>query len=99
VCGEAQVHGKARVYGGAVVSGGAWGRSPLQIQGTWYFFSVSSDTELTIGCKTRTVHGWLAIYEQDFQYHGFTEEQRVEYQRYFNLAAAMYGWDVPLFNV
>jgi hypothetical protein len=99
VYGDAQVYGDARVFGNAQVFGDAWEKSPLQIQGTRFFFSVSSKTSLSIGCQTRTVDEWLETCESDFEEHHFTEAERVEYKLYFNLAATLYGWDVPLFQV
>jgi hypothetical protein len=77
------------------VFGGEWEESPLQIRGTCYFFSVSSPNTIAIGCQNRTVEEWLESYEEQFEAHLFTEKQRSEYKRYFNLAADMYGWDVP----
>jgi hypothetical protein len=99
VSGNACVFGDARVSGNARVCGDTWGVSPLQIQGTRFFFSVSSRNLLTIGCMTKTALEWLKSYEHDFDNHAFTKEERTEYKRYFNLAAALYGWDVPLFPI
>jgi hypothetical protein len=99
VSGDARVYGNARVYGDAQVSGDSWEVSPLQIQGTKYFFSLSSKTSIKIGCTDKTIDKWLASYEHDFDRHGFTEKERIEYKLYFNLAATLYGWKVPLFLI
>jgi hypothetical protein len=99
VYGNAWVYGNARVYGNAQVYGDAWEVSPLQIQGTKYFFSVSSKTSIRIGCTDKTVDAWLASYEHGFDEYGFTEKERIEYKLYFNLAATLYGWEVPLFSI
>ncbi|MDR1374693.1 MAG: hypothetical protein LBJ24_06955, partial [Treponema sp.] len=99
VSGDAQVSGNAWVYGDAQVSGDAWEVSPLQIRGTKYFFSVSSKTSIAIGCTNKTIDGWLESYERDFEKYNFTERERMEYKLYFNLAAALYGWKVPLFSI
>jgi hypothetical protein len=96
VSGNAQVSGDARVYGDAQVYGNAWEVSPLQIQGTKYFFSVSSKTSIAIGCHNKSVDEWIATYAQEFNEHDFTEKERIEYKRYFNLAVALYGWKVAL---
>jgi carbonic anhydrase/acetyltransferase-like protein (isoleucine patch superfamily) len=97
--GNAELGGNACLGGRAVVTGGVWDSSPLQIQGTRHFFSVSSETELTIGCATQTAAEWLVDSYKEFLRHKFTDAQRVEYKRYFNLAAVMYNWDVPLFEM
>jgi hypothetical protein len=99
VYGNTKVYGNAEVYGNAAVSGGTWETSPLQIQGTRFFFSVSSEKKLTVGCQTKTVDEWLESYEQGFKVYHFTEKERREYKLYFNLAAALYGWDAPLFEI
>ena len=91
--------GDARVSGDAWVCGGEWKKSPLQIQGTRFFFSVSSPDSITVGCTTKKVSKWLESYERDFDKHRFTEPERIEYKLYFNLAAILCGWDVPLFPV
>jgi len=96
VCGNAQVFGNALVCGNARVCGGAWESSPLQIQGTRFFFTVSSEDGITVGCQTKTVAEWQASYEEEFDGHGFTPEQRLEYKLYFNLASRLYGWGVTL---
>jgi hypothetical protein len=85
--------------GGALVDGDFWDVPPLQIQGTRHFFSVSSKTSLTVGCQTKTADEWLACYEALFDGHGYSREARDEYKRYFNLAADLYGWDVPRFEL
>ena len=97
VYGKAQVRGEAQISGKAQVSGGAWDESPLQIQGTRFFVSVSSHNSLAVGCTTKTAAQWLESCETEFAKHMFTEQERLEYKLYFNLAATLYGWDVPRF--
>jgi len=55
---DARVHGYARVYGHARVYGGSWTCTPLQIIGGKFTVQVSSPTEISIGCQTRTVGWW-----------------------------------------
>ena len=96
VCGDAQVYGNALVSGKARVSGDAWETSPLQIQGTKFFFSVSSKDCVTVGCHVKTIAEWQETYEAEFDDHEFTAKERREYKLYFNLASALYGWGVTL---
>jgi hypothetical protein len=96
VYGDASARGDAEVSGNAQVCGGTWHASPLQIQGTKFFFSVSSKSTITVGCTTGTVAEWVSSYEHMFKAHGFTEKQQREYKLYFNLAAQLYGWDARL---
>ena len=79
--------------GDAQVYGDAWEKSPLQIQGAKFFFSVSSKTHITVGCTSLTVAKWLEVYEEMFNRHEFTREEQAEYIAYFNLAAQLYGWE------
>jgi hypothetical protein len=88
--------GDARVSGDAQVYGNAQNKSPLQIQGTRFFFSVSSQDSVAVGCHTKTIAEWEATYEDEFNEHDFTAEERREYKLYFNLASALYGWGVTL---
>jgi formylmethanofuran dehydrogenase subunit C len=99
VFGNAKVSGCAHVSENAKVFGDAWEVSPLQIQGTKYFFSMSSKTSITVGCTTRTIDEWLSCYEHDFEVYLFTEKERIEYKFYFNLAVQLYGLDVPLLPI
>jgi hypothetical protein len=99
VFGVAWVYGVDQVYWDAQVFGGKWEVSPLQIQGTRYLFSVSSPDTIRVGCADKTVGEWLESCEREFEERGFTERERLEYKLYFNLAAELYGWDVPLFQV
>jgi carbonic anhydrase/acetyltransferase-like protein (isoleucine patch superfamily) len=99
VYGDAQVCGRAQVYGDARICGDTWDVAPLQIQGTRFPFCVSSQASLSIGCMTVPLDAWPAACEQYFDTHRFTEDERIEYKLYFNLAANLYGWDVPLFPV
>jgi carbonic anhydrase/acetyltransferase-like protein (isoleucine patch superfamily) len=96
VSGNAQVSGDARVSDKAKIFGGIWEVSPLQIQGSRFFFSVSSEDSITVGCQTRTVVEWRETYEREFENHNFTAAERREYILYFNLAAELYGWDARL---
>jgi carbonic anhydrase/acetyltransferase-like protein (isoleucine patch superfamily) len=105
IYGNAIVSDRARIYGNATVSdravvcGDDWNKTPLYIHGTRFIFSVSSKTSIKIGCTIKTINEWLASYEDEFEIHCFTEEQRTEYKLYFNLAATIYKWDVPLFKI
>jgi carbonic anhydrase/acetyltransferase-like protein (isoleucine patch superfamily) len=102
VKGEARVHGEASVYGDSCVigetriTGGSWGASPLQIQGSRYFFNVSGKDEITVGCTVRTIERWLETYEHAFARNAFTDEERREYIQYFNLASDMYDFGIKL---
>jgi len=96
VCGNAVVSGDAEVFGDARVSGGKWDSSPLQIQGSLFFFTVSSPGSKTVGCTEKTVEEWLASYAEEFDRHNFTAAERLEYAMYFNVAARRYGWEARL---
>lgn len=71
VSGDARVSGNAHISGFAHISGdarvfcGVWDVSPLQIQGSKYFFSVSSKDSITVGDHTKTFIEWLETYEQN----------------------------------
>jgi hypothetical protein len=99
VIGNVKVTGTSVITGFAQVTGGVWLESPLQIQGTRFFFSVSSKTTLAVGCMNEKVTDWLDSYESYFDKYGFTRAERIEYKLYFNLAATLYKWDVPLFSI
>ena len=110
VYGNVRVSGDARVYYNACVSGDArvnisgnacviddaWKTPPLQIQGSMFFFSVSSKNHITVGCKTKTIAEWKKTYEEEFIKNHFTEAQQIEYKQYFNLASNLYGWSIQL---
>jgi hypothetical protein len=97
--GHAKIHGNAHILGNTCINKYVWDTSPLQIQGTKFYFCVSSKLSITIGCTTKTVNKWLESYEDDFETHGFTEKERNEYKIYFNTAAMLYNWKVPLFEI
>jgi carbonic anhydrase/acetyltransferase-like protein (isoleucine patch superfamily) len=86
---QARVSGHARVSGQARVSGDTWKISPLQIQGTAHFLTVSSYHEITIGCECHPVTDWLEKYETIGKRYGYSEQQLQEYVRYIRMAA---GW-------
>jgi carbonic anhydrase/acetyltransferase-like protein (isoleucine patch superfamily) len=100
VSGDAHIFGQARIYnqahvsgdawvsGQARISGNTWEISPLQIQGTAHFLSVSSCHEITIGCERRTVTDWLEKYKTIGKYYGYSEQQLLEYGRYIRMAAS-----------
>ena len=102
VCGDAHVYGDAHVSGDECVSGNsriytnAWVTSPLHIQGSLYFFYVSSKNNIKVGCKTKTMDEWLKTYKQEFIKNKFTETQQKEYKQYFNLASNLYEWGILL---
>jgi len=105
ICGYAEVCCGSTVCGNeicgkAVVCGDKWGSSPLQIQGSDYFFSVSSKNSITMNYETRTVTEWRKTYGTFFGNHLFTESKEAEYKMYFNLAAMLYGWKdfFPLYD-
>jgi carbonic anhydrase/acetyltransferase-like protein (isoleucine patch superfamily) len=100
VSGDARISSQARVYNQAHVSGNAcifgqarifdntWEISPLQIQGTAHFLSVSSRHEITIGCERHTVTDWFEKYETIGKYYGYSEQQLLEYGQYIRMAAS-----------
>jgi len=96
ICRDAQLLGMVYLSGNACIFGGTWDVSPLQIQGSKYFFCVSSKDTITIGDTTKTIAEWRKTYETEFDKYKFTEAQCIEYKLYFNLAAQLYGWDVQL---
>ena len=84
VSGDARVSGDAWVYGDARVSGNAWEVSPLQIQGTSFFVSVSSFTEITIGCHTHTIDYWLKNYRRIGKKEGCSDFTIKEYKKHID---------------
>ena len=81
---DAWVSGNARVYGDA------WGKSPLQIQGTRHFFTVSSKTHISIGCHSKTFKEWEDTFESVGKAEGYTPEEIAEYGLYIQLAIKLY---------
>jgi len=102
ICGEAEINGDAQICGETNINsnvniyGSVWHVPPLQIQGTKYFFYVSSKDSITVGCLTKTINEWLSSYKAEFDKHHFTKEQQTEYILYFNLAARLYEWNISL---
>jgi hypothetical protein len=87
VFGHAKVFGNAKVYGHAKVFGNAWEISPLQIQGTKHFVSISSKNTITIGCETRTVTEWRTNYSIIGKGNQYNELEIQEYKMYIDLCA------------
>ena len=90
VYGDALVYGNAQVYGNALVYGDAWKKSPLQIQGSKNFFSVSSKTHISIGCHSKTFEEWRDNYKAIGKEEGYTPEEIEEYGHYIDLAFKLY---------
>jgi len=86
VFGDAWVSGNAQVYSNARVFGDAWVKPPLQIQGTRHFFTISSYTEITIGCESHSVEEWESNYEKIGRGNGYSKEEIAEYYEYIQLA-------------
>ena len=83
------MYGDAQVYGAAQVYGDAWDSSPLYIQGSVHPITVSSHTEVLIGCKKHTIGWWVDHYAEVGKGEGYTEAQIVEYGA---LLAAVKVW-------
>ena len=79
VYGNACVYGNAQVSGNARVSGNAWVTSPLYIQPSAHAVTVSSYTEVSIGCKRHSVEWWLEHYEEVGNAEKYTDSQIDEY--------------------
>ena len=84
---DARVSENAWVSGNAWVFGNAWEKSPLQIQGTKHFLTVSSHTELSIGCECHTFAVWLEQYEAIGKKNGYSDAEIAEYGQFIRLAA------------
>lgn len=91
VSGNALVLGNAQVYGDARVYGDAWDKSPLQIQGTRHFFTTSSKTEITIGCKTFKFDFWKKHFKNIGKEENYTDMEIKEYGMYIDLAILLFS--------
>jgi carbonic anhydrase/acetyltransferase-like protein (isoleucine patch superfamily) len=89
VYGSARVSGNALVYGSAHVYGSAWEFPPLYIQASVHPISVSSRTEVSIGCKHHTIGWWLEHYTEVGAEEKYTTAQIAEYGA---LLAAVKVW-------
>ena len=95
VSGNARVSDDARVSGCARVYDCAWENSPLQIQGTAHFFTVSSYASISIGCEHHTFSVWLKRYKAIGKQHGYSDSQIREYGMYIRLAIKWVQIHVP----
>lgn len=96
VSGDARVYGDAWVSGAARVYGAAWNSSPLYIQGSVHPITVSSRTEVSVGCKKHSIGWWIDHYAEVGKGEGYTEAQIVEYGA---LLAAVKVWMEAKFGV
>jgi hypothetical protein len=82
------------IYDGTVYDG-EWHTSPLQIRGSRYYFNISDNRDgiyyIQIGCQNHSVDTWRDKWQEIAKNHDANEIVQ-EYARYFNLAAAMYGF-------
>jgi len=67
------------VTGSARVTGSAWVFSPLYIQGSVHPITVSSHTEVSVGCKKHTIGWWLEHYAEVGKEQKYTDAQIAEY--------------------
>ena len=88
VSGNARVSGDAQVSGDARVYGDAWVSSPLYIQPSAHPISVSSRTEVSIGCKRHSIEWWLEHYAEVGAENGYTAAQIAEYGALLQAVAA-----------
>ena len=92
------VHG-GKIWGGnvhgGIIRGGEWHTSPLQIQGSRYYFNLSDNRDgmyyIQIGCQNHSVDDWRKKWQKIAKDYGANDIVQ-EYARYFNLAAEMYGF-------
>jgi hypothetical protein len=87
VYGNAHVFGNAHVYGNARVSGDAWAHTPLYIQGTRHAVTLTSHTQIAIGCHIYDIEYWQKHYRVIGRIESYTKEQIAEYRAYINLCA------------
>ena len=87
---KARLHGNAKVYGNARISSCSWGKSPLQIQGSVWYFNMCRRNQISIGCETHTIKHWLDNYYQIGKLHNTDDDTIEEYYRYICLARDMY---------
>jgi hypothetical protein len=96
VSGDAHIAGNAVIRGNSHIFNGLWKTSPLQIQGSRFFFNMAGENLIAVGCQVKTAEKWRDVYKEKFKEHHFTEEEQIEYIRYFNLASDMYGFGFRL---
>jgi carbonic anhydrase/acetyltransferase-like protein (isoleucine patch superfamily) len=96
ISGNAQVSGKAVIHGFSEICSGLWKTTPLQIHGSRFFFNMTGDNLIAVGCHTYTPEKWRDIYNEKFKEHHFTNEEQIEYILYFNLASTLYGFGFKL---
>jgi carbonic anhydrase/acetyltransferase-like protein (isoleucine patch superfamily) len=96
VSGDAHIAGNAVIRDNSHIFNGLWRTTPLQIQGSRFFFNMAGENLITVGCQIRTAEEWRNTYKEEFEKHDFTEEEQIEYIRYFNLASDMYGFGFRL---
>ena len=85
------VEKESNVSGDAQVSGNAWEESPLQIQGTKHFFTVSAKGKIRIGCKDMTFENAHDFISENGKENNYSEKQIKEYQSYVKLAIELYS--------
>lgn len=68
----------------------------MQIQGTLYFFNISSlkPLKITIGCKTLTLSEWEEKGLEIARKVEFSDSQIEEYKSYIELAKKLYQGDL-----
>jgi UDP-3-O-[3-hydroxymyristoyl] glucosamine N-acyltransferase len=96
IANNAELYGNVSIMGYTYICGGKWNITPLQIAGSNYFFNVSDERKISVGCHTMTVEEWRDIYIKKFKDYDFTIEEQIEYIRYFNLASDMYDYGFKL---
>jgi len=63
--------------------------SPPYIQGTRHALTLSSFTEITIGCQTHPIPYWLECGEAIGRGHGYSDAEIAEYQLHIEHLARM----------
>ena len=77
----------ALVYGSALVYGGRWLVSPPYIQGTRDSLTLSSPTEISVGCITHPIELWLDKYQQIGQANAYSPTEIEEYGEWLAVLA------------
>jgi len=72
--------------GNAWVYGNAWGKSPLQIQGTRHFINECKKGNLKIGCFDLPIKEWKERYMKIGKENEYTDKEIKEYKLYIDLA-------------
>jgi carbonic anhydrase/acetyltransferase-like protein (isoleucine patch superfamily) len=91
VCGNARVYGNARVcgdarvYGNARVKSGALTSTALSLTGSRHLVSLSSPTEVSIGCHTLTFARWRKSAKAMARAEDYSFTEMKEYLEYVNL--------------